>query len=158
MPALRAQDAAKPAPEQAGVDLRGDFPSPKRLSEKDIQALPHTEIHTTDMHDGGKEVVYSGVLLTDILKAGGFTFGSGMAASRETVRAILIAEAVDGYKVVFALAELDPAFTDRLTYLADAKDGKPLPAGEGTWRIVVPGDKRPARWEKQVISLTLKRE
>ncbi len=151
-----AQDT--PAPAQTGIELLGDFPSPKHLSDADIQALPHTEIHTKDMHDGGKDVDYTGVLMTDILKAGGFTFGSGMAASRETVRTLLIAEAADGYKVVYALAELDPSFTDRLMYLADAKDGKPLPAGEGKYRIVFPGDKRPARWARQVISLTLKRE
>lgn len=158
LPRAHAQDAPTPAIAAAGLDLRGDFPSPKRLSETDIQTLPHTEIHTKDMHDGGKDVVYSGVLMTDILKAGGFAFESGMAGSRETARTSLIAEAVDGYKVVFAMAELDPSFTDRLIYLAGTKDGKPLPAGEGKWRIIVPGDKRPSRWARQVISLTLKRE
>jgi hypothetical protein len=38
-------------------------------------------------------------------------------------------------KVVFALAEFDPDFTNREILLADKRDGKPLGAKEGPWRI-----------------------
>ena len=34
--------------------------------------------------------------------------------------------------------------------LADALDGKPLGGEQGPWRLVVPDDKRPARWARQV--------
>jgi len=37
--------------------------------------------------------------------------------------------------------------------LADHRDGKPLDAHEGPLRIVVPGDKRGARWIRGVTSL-----
>jgi len=40
-------------------------------------------------------------------------------------RALLI-EAADGYKVVFALAELDPDFSDRRILLAGKRHGEPL--------------------------------
>ena len=54
----------------------------------------------------------------------------------------LLIEAADGYKVLFALAELDPDFAPREIILADTRDGKPLDAKEGPFRVVVPGDKK----------------
>jgi hypothetical protein len=61
--------------------------------------------------------------------------------------------AADGYMVVFALAEVDPAFAVREIILADKRDGQPLDAKEGPFRIVAPGHKRPARWARQVVEL-----
>jgi len=66
-------------------------------------------------------------------------------------------EAADGYRVVFAVAELDPASTDRVVLLADRRDGKPLVGAQGPLRIVVPDEKRHSRWVRQVISLKLRR-
>jgi hypothetical protein len=57
---------------------------------------------------------------------------------------------------VFALPELDDAFTDRIVLLADRKDGKGLTEREGPFRIIVPHEKRPARWVRQVVSLTIR--
>ena len=68
---------------------------------------------------------------------------------------VLTVEAADGYKVVFALAEIDPAFAVRDIILADKRDGKPLDAKRGPFRIVAPGDKRGARWVRQVTALRL---
>jgi hypothetical protein len=53
----------------------------------------------------------------------------------------------------FALAELDPAFATREIIFADKRDSKPLGAKEGPFRIVAPGDKRPARWIRQLTEL-----
>ena len=50
----------------------------------------------------------------------------------------LLVEAADDYRVVFALPELDPAFTERVILLADRRDGQPLAAAEGPLRLVVP--------------------
>jgi hypothetical protein len=58
----------------------------------------------------------------------------------------LLAEANDGYRVIFALAELDPGFTDSQVIVACARNGKPLAEGQGPLRIIAPQDKRPARW------------
>jgi hypothetical protein len=48
---------------------------------------------------------------------------------------------------------LDPAFAVREIVVADKRDGKPLDLREGPLRIVAPGDKRPARWARQVTTL-----
>ena len=68
-----------------------------------------------------------------------------------------IVEASDGYRAGFALAELDPAFTDRVILLADHRDGKALAAKEGPLQIIVPGEKKHARWVRQVIRLKVGR-
>jgi hypothetical protein len=69
----------------------------------------------------------------------------------------VVAEASDGYRVLFSIAELDSRFTDRVVVLADRKDGQPLSAAEGPYRLIVPGEKRPARWARQVIRISLGR-
>jgi len=58
---------------------------------------------------------------------------------------------------VFALPELDPAFSDRIILLADRRDGKLLAGKEGPLRVIVPGEKRHARWIRQVIALKMGR-
>ena len=37
--------------------------------------------------------------------------------------------------------------------LADRVDGKPLPASEAPWRLIIPGDQRPARSARQVVTV-----
>ncbi len=60
-----------------------------------------------------------------------------------------------GYKVVIALPELDPGFTDKQVLLAFLKNGKPLDDKEGPYRIVMPDEKRMARWVRQVTALKI---
>ena len=79
------------------------------------------------------------------------TFDNSMHNKRLT--SYLEADAADGYRVIFALPELDPGFTDRTILLADRADGHPLDNKEGPLRIVVPGEKRMARWVRQVTAL-----
>jgi hypothetical protein len=65
------------------------------------------EARTTDPHDAGKEIIYSGTPLVEVLKAGGLLLDSDMAGIRETVTMTVLVEAIDGYRAVFSLAELD---------------------------------------------------
>jgi hypothetical protein len=67
----------------------------------------------------------------------------------------LLVEAADGYRVVIALPEIDPAFTDKQFVLAFLKDGKALDEKEGPYRIVIPDEKRMARWVRQVTMLKM---
>jgi hypothetical protein len=115
------------------------------------------ETHTTDPHEPGKEIVYAGTPLIEVLKAGGLRLDADKAGIRETLTMTAVVEAADGYRAVFALAELDPELTDRLILLADTKDGQPLSPREGPFRIIVPGEKRPARWVRQVTVVTVRK-
>jgi len=67
----------------------------------------------------------------------------------------LLVEAADGYRVVIALPELDTGFTDKQMVLAFVRDGKPLGEKEGPYRIVIPDEKRMARWVRQVTTLKI---
>lgn len=98
---------------------------------------------------------FEGVELGEVLKLAGVQFGEQMRG--KSLALFLIAEAADNYRAVFALQELDHAFTDRVVLLADKRDGKPLAASEGPLRIVVPEEKRQARWVRQVNSLMIRR-
>jgi hypothetical protein len=69
----------------------------------------------------------------------------------------VLVESADGGQVVFALPELDASFSDKIVLLAVAKNGKPLPTGEGPFRIIVPDEKKHARWVRQVTALRLLR-
>lgn len=55
------------------------------------------------------------------------------------------------------ITDLDSALTDRVILLADTKDGQPLPPNEGSFRIIVPGEKRLARWVRQVRAVTVRK-
>ena len=63
----------------------------------------------------------------------------------------------DGYRAVYALPELDPAYTDKVIMLVDKRDGKALDAKEGPLRIVAPDEKMRARWARQVTGMVIKR-
>jgi Domain of unknown function (DUF4440)/Domain of unknown function (DUF3471)/Oxidoreductase molybdopterin binding domain len=93
---------------------------------------------------GGEEHSYAGVALGDLLRDAGMPGGADLHG--RYLRYYAVAQAADRYSVVFALPELDPAYTDKTVLVAWARDGQPLPADEGPLAIVVPDDKHPARW------------
>jgi len=120
------------------------------LTAAQISALPHVTVNTKE-HETAAQ--FEGVPVSAVLALAGVQLGSTMRGPRLTEA--LLVEAADNYKVVFALAEFDPDFTSREIVLADKRDGKPLDAKEGPWRVIVPGDKRPARWIRQVTSFKI---
>ena len=69
----------------------------------------------------------------------------------------LVVEGKDGYRAVFAWAELDSSFMDKPVYLITMRDGKPLPDKDGPFELVVPGEKRNGRWVRQVMALRVRR-
>jgi DMSO/TMAO reductase YedYZ molybdopterin-dependent catalytic subunit len=143
---------------EISLDLRGDLPNPRRVDPSELHRLPRVEARATDPHDQGKEMVYSGTPLMEVLKAGGLLLDSGMAGIGATVTMTVLVEATDGYRAVFSLAEIDPELTDRVILVADSKDSQPLPPREGPFRIIVPDEKRPARWVRQVRVVTVRKD
>ena len=98
---------------------------------------------------------YSGVALTDLLALVNAPLADSLRG--RALATFVLVEAADGYRVLFSIAELDARFTDRVVLLADSKDGQPLPTDEGPYRLIVPGEKRPARWARQVTRISLGR-
>ncbi|WP_133271898.1 molybdopterin-binding protein [Hymenobacter radiodurans] len=59
----------------------------------------------------------------------------------------------DGYQAVCALPEIDSAFAVQTILLADQLDGQPLPAKNAPYQLVVPLEKQPVRWVRQLTGL-----
>jgi DMSO/TMAO reductase YedYZ molybdopterin-dependent catalytic subunit len=133
----------------AALSVTGDVPTHLDLSAADLAAFQRLTVHVTD--EKGVAAVYDGVPVAAILEKAGAPLGKKLRGPNMAVG--VVARAPDGYHVLYALTEFDPAFTDRVIILADHRDGKPLDAHEGPLRIVVPGDKRGARWIRGVTSL-----
>jgi len=137
--------------QQATVKVEGEVTHPLQLSLADLAKMKRVEIRATEH---GTEHRFSGVALSDILQQAGVTMGPQLRG--KNMAQYLLAKAADGYEVVFSLPELDSAFTDRVIILADQVDGAPLPANKGPFRLVVPGEKKPARWIWQVTTLAVR--
>jgi hypothetical protein len=120
------------------------------LARADIEALPHSQI-TTGTPDS--LVTFEVVTLKTLLEKAGITFDKSMSGKR--LSSCLVVEAADGYRVVIALPEIDPAFTDKQILLAFLRNEKPIDEKEGPYRIVIPDEKRMARWVRQVTTLKI---
>jgi DMSO/TMAO reductase YedYZ molybdopterin-dependent catalytic subunit len=131
---LPAQDS------QPTLQVTGAVKQALTLSADDLAKMPRATVKTTS---GGMETVYDGVWLHEILKKAGVPLGSELRG--KALSSYVIAEAQDGYQVVFSLGELDPSFIDNEILLADTANGKPLFGAQGRFRLVVPKDKPGAR-------------
>jgi len=121
-----------------------------QLTRADIEALPHIKVTSAA---SGASAMFEGVALKAVLERGGVGFGETLKGKR--LASCLLVEAADGYRVVIALPEIDTAFTDKQIVLAFLRDGKPLDDKEGPYRIVIPDEKRMARWVRQVTTLKI---
>lgn len=122
------------------------------LSAEDFAALPRAEAKLADMH-GGREKLYSGVAIRDVLLKAGAPLGDKFRGPALAMGVVVRCK--DGYTVLFSLAEFDDAFSSRTILLADHEDGGTLPPSAAPLRIISPGDKRGARSARQVVAIEL---
>lgn len=122
------------------IMLRINDAPPATIAAVDFAKLPR---QSAVLNDHGKQISYEGALLHDVLAQGGIDFGKGLRGKQ--LSSYVAALGSDGYEVVYALAELDPTVTDSGIIVADRRDGQPLAANEGPFRVIVPHDRRPTR-------------
>ena len=115
-----------------------------------MKRLPRHRV-TVPANEHGSAGTYDGIYLRDLLSEA--KVPAGNAIRGDMLAWTVTLEAGDGYRVVFALAEIDPAFRERVFLLADMRDGKPLDAKQGPLRLIVPDESRPARWIRQVVRI-----
>jgi hypothetical protein len=115
-----------------------------------LASLPRSEVTVSDHGTAAK---FEGVELETLLESAGAPAGEHIRG-KELAKYVVV-EGRDGYRAVFALAELSRAFTDRKVILADRRDGKTLSGEEGPFRVVVEGEKRMARCVRQVKSIRI---
>jgi DMSO/TMAO reductase YedYZ molybdopterin-dependent catalytic subunit len=137
----------------AGALLRvvGSDGAERSVTREDWAKLPRATVKAID--HGGAQITFEGVPARELLKLAGAPLGHELRGQQLAL--YVLAEAADGYKVAYALPEFDPDFTDGLILVADRKNGEALPAKEGPLRMVVPWEKRQARWVRQLTVLRL---
>jgi DMSO/TMAO reductase YedYZ molybdopterin-dependent catalytic subunit len=139
---LAAQDVA------VSIQVSGAVKEPLILTADDLAKMARSSVKTAS---NGMETTYDGVWLHEVLKRAGAPQGPTLRG--KALAGYVLAEAQDGYQVVFSLAELDPAFIDNQILLADTANGKPLFGANGRFRLVVPKDKPGARSVRMLTRL-----
>ena len=151
VPALGQEPATR---NNASTELRvgGDVPTPFTLSATDLKKLPRTKLKVINPHEN-REEIYEGVAVQELLRRAGVPQKEKLRGPAMAM--YVLAEASDGYRVVYALAELDSDFQDSDVIVADTVNGSPLGDKQGPFKMVAPHDKRPARWIRMLKSLTV---
>jgi hypothetical protein len=113
-----------------------------------LATLPQVTV-TGTAHE--KTVTCSGVSLVTLLRASGAMPDAPLRGP--LLSRVAVIGARDGYRAAFSLAELDPSLGGREVVLTNRCNGAALDADDGPWRLIVPGEARPARWVRQVESI-----
>lgn len=133
----------------AALVVQGDVPAPLSLSSEDLAKMPRATVSMPGAD--GKQVVYDGVPLREILQKAGAPFGDKLRGKALTT--YVLAMAHDGYQVAFTLGELDPQFGNQNVLVADRRDGQPLAGKQGPFRLVCPNDHEGARSVRMLETL-----
>ena len=145
-----ADAAAQTAPSLKLIGLDGGA---KTLTAAHLQALPQVEVADSSAETG--RLLFRGPTLRSVVSLVGAP--EGRALRGQSMMIVVVAEASDGYKVVYALSELDDQFGARKAIVAVTENGKPLPAQFGPLRIAMAGEAHRARWIRQLTTLRLVR-
>jgi hypothetical protein len=122
---------------------------PQTLELEELRKLPLRRVKVKDRD--GQEATYDGVYLHDLLELTPAPIGESLRGA--AMGLFLVAEAQDGYRVLFSLPETDPEFSGNIILVAYAKNDKPLDGKEGPLRLIVPSDKRHARWIRMLAKI-----
>jgi DMSO/TMAO reductase YedYZ molybdopterin-dependent catalytic subunit len=142
------------APSPAELKVSGAVSTPLTLTAADLKAMPRKTLTIVNPHEKKTEK-YEGVALEEILRKAGVPQGDALRGP--AMATYVSAEAADGYRMVFSLAELDAGIADSEVMVADTRDGTPLGDKLGPLRLVAPHEKRPARWVRMLRSITVVR-
>lgn len=122
-----------------------------RMTLEDIRAMEQVTITVHNTHANADQT-FSGVRLAELLAKLDAPLGGQLRGKAMTTG--VVARGSDGYEVLLSLAEIDPAFHSGDVIVADALDGKPIEKS-GPLQLVVSEDKRPARWVRNLVSISL---
>lgn len=145
---------AQSATTSAQLKIIGAVSTPLTLTAADLKKMPRKTLPVMNPHNKKTEV-YEGVPLEELLGRAGVPQHEQLRG--QAMATYVVAEAEDGYKVVFSLAELDSGILDSDVIVADTMDGAALAAKEGPFKIVAPHEKRPARWVRMLKSIAVVR-
>jgi hypothetical protein len=135
----------------ARLELIGAAGQQINISSADFRALPQKTVQVHNAHTGANET-YQGVELSLLLTRLDAPLGQKLHGNALVMYAV--AEGTDQYRVVYSLAEVDPAFHNGTVIVADREAGQPI-TKDGPFKLVNTDDKRPARWVRNLASIRL---
>ena len=151
-PRLTAQEMHHKAPSVRSTTLTLTYAGKSlTLTPASVASLPHTTVTVFNAHTKASET-YSGVPLAALLAKLGVP--QGEAVRGHLFMTGVIAEGTDGYRVLYALAEVDLTIHTGQVLVADAEDGKPI-AADGAFKIISTEEKRPARWVRNLDKISV---
>jgi hypothetical protein len=152
-PAVVGQQMEHSAPSAPSTHLTIKTYDGKTLNftPEEFAALPHKSVAVFNAHSKTNET-YSGVVLADLLGKAGVPLGESVRGKLFMIG--VIAEGTDHYSVLYSLAEVDPAIHTGDVIVADSVDGKKL-GTDGAFRMVSSEDRRPARWVRNLTSISV---
>lgn len=149
----QADMAAHKAPAAArstSLAITGLGGTTRTLTPDEFKALPHITVQVHNAHNG-KDESYSGVPVRDLLALVPPPAGTKNVSANVQV---VVASATDNFHVVLTLCDTNPDCRTGQTIVADQQDGAPL-AADGAFKLIMTEDKKPARWARNLQSLTV---
>jgi len=148
--AQQMEHHSRPAIPSTHLTIQGLDGSSITMSPEEFAALPHHTVSVFNAHSKVNEK-YSGVPLTELLARVGVPLGEKVQGKLFLTG--IIAAGTDGYQVLYSLAEVDPSIHTGEVIVADSVDDHKLDK-DGAFKIVSTEEKRPARWVRNLTSIT----
>jgi hypothetical protein len=112
-----------------------------------LAGLPHVTVTVHNEHTKADET-YSGVPLIALLTP----LGVSDKPHGKDLRLYVVAAGSDGYEAVYSSGEITPDLNSSTVIVADTENGKAL-AGDGPLKLIATGEKRPARWVRNLVAI-----
>lgn len=119
------------------------------FSASALAKAPRQTVRTTDRD--GQPHTYAGIPLHQLLADAGVR----MDCRGDAISQVVSVRSQDGFRAVLSIAEVSPELAPQVVLLADSRDGQPLATTSGPWQLIVPGDRKPTRWVRQVQQLSV---
>jgi hypothetical protein len=144
-------DHSRPTVPSSQLTIRGLDGKSITLTPDDLAAMPHKTVSVYNEHTKANEK-YSGVSLVKLLAKVNVPLGEKVRG--KLFMTAVIAEGTDKYRVLYALAEVDPSIHTGDVLVADMMDGQKL-GKDGMFKMVSTEEKRPARWVRNLTEISV---
>jgi len=121
------------------------------LTPEDLAAFPRKTVSVFNARTKADEK-YSGVVLSDLLAKVSVPQGENVRG--KLFMTAIVAEGTDKYRVIYALAEVDPSIHTGDVIVADSMDGQKL-SKDGAFKLVSTEERRPARWVRNLAEISV---
>ena len=157
---LKVESLPEPGPTGPGgisdqLTLSGKVADPGIVTPETLSALHQSMTETATYLAGSTPTTdtYTGVSLWTLIQDTGLVTDASI--KNELLRYEVVATGSDGYRAVFSMGEIDPAFGNQPDLVAYADTGGQLGAGgaDGALRLIVPGDHAGGRYVSNLVSL-----